>query len=64
MHIHNYSKKNLYYSHPAYQRLSKLIAEQLFVMSYRRLINPHCCMPEEPYNNFIKLYPELKELIP
>lgn len=62
--IHYSKLEKFYNSHPAYQRLGKLIAEQLFVMSYRRLIDTYCCTPEERYSNFIKLYPELKELIP
>lgn len=47
-----------------YQRLGRIAAEQLFVMTYRRLIDSYCSTPEERYIDLMKRYPNLKELIP
>lgn len=46
------------------QRLGRIVAEQLFVLSYRRLLESYCCTPEERYVDFMKHYPDVKELIP
>lgn len=60
-----YSKLETFFkSSHTQQRLGKMLAEQLFVMSYKRLIDQYCSTPEERYNSFIELYPELKEQIP
>lgn len=47
-----------------YQRLGRIVAEQLFVMTYKRLIDSYCSTPEERYIDLMKRYPNLKELIP
>lgn len=52
----NYSMEN--------QEMGRILAEQLFVMAYRRLIDSYCCTPEERYKELMKRYPNLKELIP
>lgn len=54
----------LWNSSMEYQRLGRIVAEQLFVMTYRRLIDSYCCTPEERYIDLMKRYPNLKELIP
>lgn len=45
------------------QELGRIITEQLFVMTYRRLIDSYCCTPEERYIDLMKQYPMLKELV-
>ena len=40
------------------------MAAQLFVMTYRRLIDSYCSTPEERYIDLMKRYPNLKKLIP
>lgn len=47
-----------------YQRLGRMLAEQLFAMTYRRLLDSYCSSPEERYIELMKRYPNLKELIP
>ena len=47
-----------------FQRLGRIVAEQLFVMTYRRLIDSYCSTPEERYIDLMKRYPNLKKLIP
>ena len=54
----------LWNSSMEYQRLGRIVAEQLFVMTYRRLIDSYCSTPEERYLDLMKRYPNLKELIP
>lgn len=54
----------LWESSMEYQRLGRVIAEQLFVMTYRRLIDSYCNTPEERYTDLMKRYPNLKEVIP
>lgn len=54
----------LWNSSMEYQRLGRIVAEQLFVMTYRRLIDSYCSTPEERYIDLMKRYPNLKELIP
>lgn len=54
----------LWNSSMEYQRLGRILAEQLFVMTYRRLIDSYCSTPEERYIDLMKRYPNLKELIP
>ena len=46
------------------QRMGRMVAEQLFVMTYRRLIDRYCQTPEELYLSFLQYYPELKEELP
>lgn len=46
------------------QQLGRHVAEQLFAMTYRRLVESYCTPPEERYLNFIRHYPDLKEQIP
>lgn len=46
------------------QHLGRLVAEQLFVMTYRRLMDRYCCTPEERYRDLMNRYPNLKELLP
>lgn len=48
-------------SSPERQRLGRRVAEQLFVMTYRRLLDSYCCTPEERYVELMRRYPELKE---
>lgn len=52
----NYSTENQY--------LGRVVAEQLFVMTYKRLIESYCCTPEERYLNLMHRYPSLKEIVP
>ena len=47
-----------------HQRLGRVVAEQLFVMTYRRLMDSYCCTPEERYMDLMRRYPELKEQRP
>lgn len=47
-----------------HQHLGRIVAEQLFVMTYRRLIDSYCSTPEERYIDLMKRYPDLKEMIP
>lgn len=47
-----------------WQRLGRLVAEQLFVMTYKRLIDSYCTTPEERYMDLMRHYPQLKELLP
>ena len=49
---------------PGHQRLGRVVAEQLFVMTYRRLMDCYCCTPEERYMDLMRRYPELKEQRP
>lgn len=51
-------------SSPRHQELGRLVAEQLFVMTYRRLTESYCCTPEERYLEFMRHYPQMKELLP
>lgn len=44
--------------------MGRMVAEQLFVMTYRRLIDRYCQTPEERYLSFLQHYPELKEELP
>ena len=46
---------------PEHLRLRARVAEQLFVMAYRRLTDSYCCTPEERYVDLMRRYPELKE---
>lgn len=48
----------------SHQQLGRKVAEQLFVMTYRRLIESYCCSPEERYLELMNHYPDLKEQIP
>lgn len=41
-----------------------MVAEQMFAMAYRRLLDGYCCTPEERYVSLMKVYPELKEKRP
>lgn len=47
-----------------HQRLGRIVAEQLFAMTYRRLIDSYCSTPEERYKDLMIRYPNLKEMIP
>lgn len=47
-----------------HQCMGRMVAEQLFVMTYRRLIDRYCQTPEERYLSFLQHYPELKEELP
>lgn len=49
---------------PEHQRLGRMVAEQMFAMAYRRLLDGYCCTPEERYVSLMKVYPELKEKRP
>lgn len=49
---------------PEHQRMGRLVAEQLFVMTYRRLLDYCSTTPEERYLDLMQRYPELKELRP
>jgi len=49
---------------PEHLRLGRIVAEQLFVMTYRRLMDSYCCTPEERYMDLMRRYPELKEQRP
>lgn len=49
---------------PENQRMGRLVAEQLFVMSYRRLLDYCSSTPEERYVDLMLRYPDLKELRP
>lgn len=49
---------------PEHQRLGRIVAEQMFVMTYRRLLDILCCTPEERYVGVMKAYPDLKEQRP
>lgn len=51
-------------SSPERERLGRRVAEQLFVMAYRRLIDSYCCTPEERYRDLMRQYPMLKERVP
>lgn len=65
VYIINYSEViKLWNSSMEYQELGRLLAEQLFAMSYRRLIDSYCCTSEERYMSLMKCYPNLKNLIP
>lgn len=46
---------------PEHLRLRARVAEQLFVMAYRRLTDSYCCTPEERYVDLMRRYPALKE---
>lgn len=46
------------------QRLGRIVAEQLFAMSYRRLLDCYCSTPEERYLELMSRYPDLKEMRP
>lgn len=54
----------LWNSSPECQRLGRILAEQLFAMTYRRLIDSYCSTPEERYSDLMRSYPDLKELVP
>lgn len=41
-----------------------VVAEQLFVMTYKRLLDSYCATPEERYMDLMRHYPQLKELLP
>lgn len=62
--IHYDKLKSFYESSSENQRLGRCLAEQLFVMSYRRLLDFYCSTPEERYLDLMHRYPELKELRP
>lgn len=51
-------------SSPENQRLGRIVAEQLFVMAYKRLIDSYCATPEERYIDLMKNIPDLKESVP
>lgn len=51
-------------SSPERERLGRRLAEQLFVMSYRRLLDSYCTTPEERYRDLMRRYPTLKERVP
>lgn len=56
--------ENFWNSTAEHQLLGRKVAEQLFVMTYRRLIESYCCSPEERYQEFMTHYPNLKEHLP
>ncbi len=56
--------KGYWESSPERQRMGRVVAEQLFVMTYRRLLDSYCCTPEERYVDLMRRYPELKEQRP
>lgn len=49
---------------PEHQRLGRVVAEQMFVMAYRSLLDSYCCTPEERYVELMQTYPDLKEQRP
>ncbi len=53
-----------WHSSPERERLGRRLAEQLFVMAYRRLMDSYCCTPEERYRSLMRQYPALKEQVP
>ena len=44
--------------------MGRVVAEQLFAMAYRRLLDSYCSTPEERYLDLMKRYPDLKEQRP
>lgn len=56
--------EKLWDTSPEKQRMGRIVAEQLFAMTYRRLIDSYCNTPEERYIDLMSRYPNLKELIP
>lgn len=56
--------ERLWDASPENQRTGRIVAEQLFAMTYRRLIDSYCNTPEERYIDLMNRYPNLKELIP
>lgn len=51
-------------SSPQRQRMGRMVAEQMFVMAYRRLLDSYCCTPEERYVELMRQYPDLKDRRP
>lgn len=41
-----------------------MVAEQMFVMAYRRLLDSYCCTPKERYVELMRQYPDLKDRRP
>lgn len=62
--LHYSVLKDLWNSSIEYQRLGRLVAEQLFIITYRRLIENQSNTPEERYSDFMRRYPAIKEAIP
>ena len=46
------------------QRLGRRVAEELFAITYDRLLDFYCKTPEEHYLNLIDRYPGLVDVIP
>lgn len=53
-----------WHSSAACQQVGRTLAEALFVLTYRSLIESACCTPAERYRNVMRRYPNLKELVP
>lgn len=49
---------------PEGNRMGRLVAEQMFVLAYRRMLDGYCLTPEERYRELMARHPELKELRP
>lgn len=49
---------------PDGDRIGRIIAEQMFAMSYKRLLDSYCCTPEERYHDLMAHYQGIKELRP
>lgn len=65
VHLLPYAKiQEFWNTSPDHQRLGRLVAEQLFAMTYRRLLDYCSSTPEERYIDLMRRYPELKELRP
>ena len=65
VHLITYTELEQFWnSSPENQRIGRILAEQLFAMTYRRLTDSYCCTAEERYIDFMNRYPDLKELIP
>lgn len=65
VHLIKYTEiEKLWNSSPEKQRMGRIVAEQLFAMTYRRLIDSYCNTPEERYIDLMNRYPNLKELVP
>lgn len=56
--------EKLWESSPENQCIGRIVAEQLFAMTYRRLMDSYCNTSEERYIDLMNRYPNLKELIP
>lgn len=58
------SLEDLYHKIPPLERFFRLIIQNAFIASQKRLVNNHCMSAKERYRQFRTSYPELNQRVP